>query len=334
MGESFTVNNLAGGPAFLGNTRYGWVGSSYILFKKFADLIEGGSRHLGVAELISKFNYNHHYIRYSHNLVGCPETMIYTCIPARSTQDNIIDNVNYITVEPASNNNTICIMSIDNGESYYKVVYDVNSYKFNTDVRPIFVTITSKGFSPSVSILGGEFNEDLKLMGKIKIIGELKGTKNGKLIIKPRTKISMEDGNFIEIKEGLTLEGNNIALLSAVLKGDLSANNVSSKSLSHLPKEYKLIGNYPNPFNPSTSIKYALAYNSNVEIKIYDIMGKEIRTLRRFNEHAGINNMIWDGKNSEDVFVTSGIYIYKFKAISLEENYQEFVGSSKLLLVK
>jgi hypothetical protein len=94
-GESFTVNNLGGGIAFLGNTKYGYVTYSANLFKEFCNLItqnttEPCSSHLGVAELFSKANYTaeqSHYLRYTHNLIGGPETQIWTSTPQLLTAD-------------------------------------------------------------------------------------------------------------------------------------------------------------------------------------------------------------------------------------------------------
>jgi len=85
-GESFTVNNLAGGIAFLGNTRDGKVTLSSQLYNKFADLLtlslnQPFYSHIGVSELISKQNYSYHYLRYSHNLIGGPETQMWTALP-------------------------------------------------------------------------------------------------------------------------------------------------------------------------------------------------------------------------------------------------------------
>jgi len=156
LAESYTMYNTGGGPAYLGNTRYGWVSSSSHLFNIFADLISNGTTYnLGIAELISKYNYNggfNHYLRFSHNLAGCPETEIWTAIPSQYTNVSIIENGNSVTVNTSGvSGSTICVMSIlDNGESYYKVEPDVSSHTFTNVVKPYYVTITKHNYIPYI----------------------------------------------------------------------------------------------------------------------------------------------------------------------------------------
>ncbi len=101
-----------------------------------------------------------------------------------------------------------------------------------------------------------------------------------------------------------------------------------------LPKEFELYQNYPNPFNPSTTIKFALPYTSNIQLTIYDIMGKEIRRFDLINQSSGYSEIVWDGKNNNGVSVSSGIYFYKMEAVSVEGEIKEYTGVSKMLLLK
>jgi flagellar hook assembly protein FlgD len=91
--------------------------------------------------------------------------------------------------------------------------------------------------------------------------------------------------------------------------------------------------NYPNPFNPSTTIKYALPMNSDVTLKIYDIMGREIKSFIIPGQQAGYQNIVWDSKNNLGYTVASGIYIYRFSAKSLKDN-RTFSKSCKMILLK
>ena len=118
----------------------------------------------------------------------------------------------------------------------------------------------------------------------------------------------------------------------------ISANNFElPKQISDLktdiPDDYKLLGNYPNPFNPSTTIKYALPKNSDVELRIYDIMGKEVKSFILNSQSTGYQNIVWNGKNNNNEQVASGIYIYRFTAKSLEDK-RVFSKSAKILLMK
>lgn len=88
MGEAYTGISQGGGPAYIGNTRYGWVGSSTHLFSKFINVITSGlSYKIGKAEAISKQMIIDPYLRYSHNLLGCPETELWTAAPQRKYMD-------------------------------------------------------------------------------------------------------------------------------------------------------------------------------------------------------------------------------------------------------
>ncbi len=88
MGEVYTAISQGGGPTYLGNTRYGWVSFSKLLFEKFINVITSGlSYEIGKAEAISKQVYNDRYLRFSHNLLGCPETELWTAAPQRKYMD-------------------------------------------------------------------------------------------------------------------------------------------------------------------------------------------------------------------------------------------------------
>lgn len=94
-----------------------------------------------------------------------------------------------------------------------------------------------------------------------------------------------------------------------------------------IPKEMVLHQNYPNPFNPETSIKYELSESSFVTLTIYDILGKEIKTLVREKKPSGYYNIIWDGRNNNGIKVGSGLYLYKLIA-------GNFVKTRKMVLLK
>ncbi len=78
-----------------------------------------------------------------------------------------------------------------------------------------------------------------------------------------------------------------------------------------LPKELSLNQNYPNPFNSNTIIRFANPEDQFISIKIYNILGQEVTTLLSETVIAGYHEIIWDGKNSADGSVSSGIYFYK-----------------------
>jgi len=81
-----------------------------------------------------------------------------------------------------------------------------------------------------------------------------------------------------------------------------------------VPGAYALGQNYPNPFNPATSFSYQLAEKGVVEIKIYNLLGHEIRTLVNAKQPAGMYQVNWDGKDHRGSEVASGVYLYCMKA--------------------
>ncbi|KAA3598106.1 MAG: T9SS C-terminal target domain-containing protein [Calditrichaeota bacterium] len=100
-----------------------------------------------------------------------------------------------------------------------------------------------------------------------------------------------------------------------------------SENENQVPNSFALRQNYPNPFNPTTTISYDLPINSKVILKIYNLIGQEVRALVEKNVNAGFHLVNWDGKNDFGKQVSSGIYIYKIQA-------GDFVQSKKMVFLK
>jgi hypothetical protein len=79
-------------------------------------------------------------------------------------------------------------------------------------------------------------------------------------------------------------------------------------------REFRLLQNYPNPFNPTTVIPYQLPKKCKVELKIYNLLGEEIRTLVNHTQTAGAHAVVWNGRNQTGCAVSAGIYICCLKA--------------------
>lgn len=77
-----------------------------------------------------------------------------------------------------------------------------------------------------------------------------------------------------------------------------------------IPHEFVLEGNYPNPFNPGTTIKFELPYLAKIEVSVYNTLGQKIITLINKELPAGENEVVWNGINSSGHEAPSGIYIY------------------------
>ena len=81
-----------------------------------------------------------------------------------------------------------------------------------------------------------------------------------------------------------------------------------------IPRSHELAQNFPNPFNPTTSIRYGLSEEVSVTLKIYNMLGQEVATLVNSHQTAGYHSIEWDGRNAAGQKAVSGIYIYRLKA--------------------
>lgn len=116
---------------------------------------------------------------------------------------------------------------------------------------------------------------------------------------------------FGMIEEGLEGGGGRV-LIGAILNGDSMGIILDVKEKrNNLPDRFTLYQNYPNPFNPSTAISYQLTAVSRVTLKIYDILGREVKTLVEERETAGQHVVYWDGTDRYGRRVASGIYYYR-----------------------
>ena len=94
-------------------------------------------------------------------------------------------------------------------------------------------------------------------------------------------------------------------------------NSVENKQ--SIPKSYSIEQNYPNPFNPTTVIDYQVLNSELVTIKVYDLLGKEIKTLVNEEKKSGIYSAVWNGKDNIGNEVPSGIYFYVIRAGNFEQ---------------
>jgi hypothetical protein len=157
MAQGVTVATSSGGPAFLGNSRLGWVGGGCVIYMDFVNQINLGCTNLGVAELISKGNYNggkSHYLNYSHNLIGCPESELWFAAPSTFANVSVTDNGSTLTINAGTTGCEITACSGNNGAQCYFRAFDVSNCTFPTSIRPIYVTVTKPNYLPYTAVVG------------------------------------------------------------------------------------------------------------------------------------------------------------------------------------
>ncbi len=91
--------------------------------------------------------------------------------------------------------------------------------------------------------------------------------------------------------------------------------------------ETGIVGNFPNPFNPSTTFRYGLSDPGQMSLKVYNVLGQLVRTIVDEHQVAGYHEAIWDGRNEVGAVVSSGIYMYRMTAGT-------FVETKRMLLTK
>ena len=128
----------------------------------------------------------------------------------------------------------------------------------------------------------------------------------------------------------LNYNGSEEFILSATDINGASVNEtiiVTVLPLIKIPTKYALHQNYPNPFNPVTTLRYDLPEQANVNINIYDMLGRNVKTLMDQTQNAGYRSIIWDATNDYGKPVSAGIYLYQIHA-------GEYMQTKKMVLLK
>ena len=103
--------------------------------------------------------------------------------------------------------------------------------------------------------------------------------------------------------------------------------NIVSNDNNDIAVVTSLVGNYPNPFNPETTISFTIPTSGNVTLDIFNVRGQKVKTLVKGHQDAGQHNVVWNGKDDDNHSVSSGIYLYKMKS-------GRYTSSKKMILMK
>jgi len=103
--------------------------------------------------------------------------------------------------------------------------------------------------------------------------------------------------------------------------------DVEEDPVSALPSDFHLFPNYPNPFNPATTLRYALPTRCDVEVAVFNVLGRRVATLVCETQSAGEHTVVWNSTDDKGRTVASGVYFYRVRA-------GDDVQSRKMVLLK
>ena len=158
--------------------------------------------------------------------------------------------------------------------------------------------------------------------------GQFSGVTTSRLSIKNAVPDNQGTYSCRIDSSGTTIFSRNIVINDIITDvDDNGGNHINNKNKKNeIPKVYSLSQNYPNPFNPATIINYQLPKASKVLLKIYDLTGREIKTLVNEEQPAGNYKVNFDASR-----LASGVYFYRITATG---GASSFVQTKKMILMK
>jgi len=196
----------------------------------------------------------------------------------------------------------------ENGNVYFTGVTQSSNF-------PVTPNAYNENFNGAVDIFISKFDSNLSILMASTYAGG-SGSEKGQAIVLDKNNNVYIDGQTASIDFPVTLNafdttyngGSNDCF---IMKFDSSLSAIPT-SLEEFEKHPKTLNVSPNPFNQSVEIKYRLNETSKVILKIYNLHGQEIRKLSYGFQHAGDKSIAWDGKDSNNMEVPSGIYFCSF----------------------
>jgi hypothetical protein len=240
-------------------------------------------------------------------------------VPIRFTRIAVKDSPNYLTpaAEPFTDNNGNAVRDDDepftdwNNDSTWTPMVELTERTANW-VLNVYET------DDGLVILAGNSIETIATgSGPIFIVNNL---------INSNTANSQVDIEF-NIVELTDMYGNPYLNYESIPGVFYITENMSNSETNVFPGKFQLGQNYPNPFNPVTTLHYDLSENSDVKITIYDMLGREVKTLINKTQDAGSMSVIWNATNDYGKPVSAGIYLYQIQA-------GEYISTKKMVLLK
>ncbi|MBT5329934.1 MAG: T9SS type A sorting domain-containing protein, partial [Gemmatimonadetes bacterium] len=204
---------------------------------------------------------------------------------------------------------------------------DLAGYEFDLHFDPQAMRLVADGSKEgdvfAANPLGAVFETRTDADGKIEVIGSRYGKQwsaaGSGALARLRFEILREDA----LQSVRTGQG--VLLSSTYEREDLRWQGSLAQAL--LPLRPDLEQNFPNPFNPSTSIPFALPSRAQVRLSVFNVLGQRVRTLLNSQIEAGYHRLAWDGRNDEGYQAGAGVYFYLLES-------GQFRQTRKMTLVK
>ncbi|MBC8416221.1 MAG: T9SS type A sorting domain-containing protein [Candidatus Cloacimonetes bacterium] len=211
------------------------------------------------------------------------------------------------------------IISDDNGETWSDIRY-FNANPNDNIIDP--VNHYDGNYAPELEDM---IAVDACLGDKLEILSNTSGNYHAKLHF-----VFMDDNDYgsaaVATPGGGTINGSSLRYAALDLEFQ-EPNTTSIHENTITPVAGHLSQNYPNPFNPSTTIAYNMIEAGKVSIEVFNIKGQKVKTLINEQMTAGNHDVTWDGKDTNNKSVSSGIYFYKMKT-------GNYVSTKKMILMK
>ncbi len=201
------------------------------------------------------------------------------------------------------------------------ILADATSIKLTngSGIAAMQFNLTCSNLSENSRLIGGELLENMEYSYSVSndtIYVILYNLNNRAL--------SINDGTLFTLSEG-QIKGINEVIASDIQGQQILVEFNPEENI--VPMKFSVSKNYPNPFNPTTKIDYALPADSDVVLSIYNIKGQLVRKIKQKDQPAGYHHLYWHGKDNNKKSVASGVYLYRIEAGKHQQ-------TKKMLLLK
>jgi hypothetical protein len=142
----------------------------------------------------------------------------------------------------------------------------------------------------------------------------------------PVLVLAQADTVYIETMNGTVLQYP-VSLIQEIYFTGLPTGVHEQQLMETVLTSFTIRQNFPNPFNPSTTIEYSIPHTGDVSVNVFDMQGRLVRSFDKALQNAGVHSVVWDGRNSSGHVASSGTYFCRI----------DFDGSmlvTKLVMVK